>query len=47
MEIPKLNTSVTRAAINGQIFDIIDRDELFENQELHQVNKKRKCLFTY
>lgn len=37
MEIPKLNTSVTRAAINGQIFDIIDRDELFENQELHQA----------
>ena len=37
MEIPKLNTSVTRAAINGQIFDIISRDELFENQELHQV----------
>lgn len=37
MEIPKLNTSVTRAAVNGQIFDIISRDEIFDNLELHQI----------
>ena len=36
MDIPKLNISITKAAINGQVFDIISREKYFENPDLYK-----------
>lgn len=36
MEIPPLNVSVTKAAINGQVVDVIDYKEYSDNLEMYQ-----------
>lgn len=36
MEIPKLNISITKAAINGQVVDVITREEYFNNPDLYK-----------
>lgn len=38
MEIPKLNISVTKAAVNGQILDVVEYDEYAANPDLY-INK--------
>lgn len=35
MDIPKLNVSVTKSAVNGQVFDVVDYDEYRSNYELY------------
>lgn len=35
MDIPELNIEVTKASINGQILDVISREEYFKNPELY------------
>lgn len=36
MEIPNLNISVTKAAINGQVVDVISTENYFENPDLYK-----------
>lgn len=35
MEIPSLNVSVTKAAVNGQVVDVIEYDEYIANKQLY------------
>ena len=36
MDIPELNISVTKAAINGQVVDVISREEYFKNPDFYK-----------
>ena len=37
-EIPELKVSVTKASINGQVLDVISREDYFKNPELYYNN---------